>query len=215
MILGIKKPFWRDEDANIVCAKDDCQQRCSEECPIWHNMKGEKYLHYGLTEKAIEEFKKAVSIAIDYTEAYNSLGMIYVSMKRYQEAHDAFYEAVERKNDQRAIQGLIIASINLGLYQEALDCCDEFEYHLGCSVQELREEAERLSARSCRKKKVWPLDTISYTGPEDLSRQTSGSPANRHTQDPGPSIPKFCRECGTRLSPSARYCPNCGWAIQK
>lgn len=55
------------------------------------------------------------------------------------------------------------------------------------------------------------IDAISYT-PETTEKSESTS---SHTKAAaGPSAPKFCRYCGTKLSAETAFCANCGGKLK-
>ena len=137
---------WRDKKGNLVCPGDACPAECDDSCPIWNNTMGSQLMSLGHAEKARDEFLKAIEIAPDFADAYNNLGCLYGSYNNHGEARRYFLKALSIRNIYpNAMNSLIIAEKNLGLYDAALEHCDEYDQYPDCDATELREKV--LSAK--------------------------------------------------------------------
>ena len=117
---------WRDNKGRIYCPGDSCPKDCDDSCPVWCASKAAVLLQRtNNIEKAIEEYKKAVSLAPDFKDAWSNLGSCYGQLNNHIEAKRAFSVAYEIDYSySNAIYGLIISCKNLGQYEEALKYCD-------------------------------------------------------------------------------------------
>ena len=130
---------WRDKNGNISCPGDDCPKKCDETCPIWCQTMALTMMKMGENQKAIEEFKKALTLAPDFKDAWVNMAAIYGSMNNHMEANKAYKTAYAiDKKYKNALFGLIISCKNLGQFEEALKYCDEFEAVVG------KTEADKL-----------------------------------------------------------------------
>lgn len=121
------KVVWRDNQGRIVCNGDACPQKCDDTCPIWCQTMAISLMRIGQEEKAIEEFKKALSIAPDFKDAWVNLAAIYGGKDNHLEANKAYQSAYAIDNNYKnAIFGLIFSFKNLGQFEEALKYCDEY-----------------------------------------------------------------------------------------
>ena len=153
-MLGKKKKnnidsvVWRDQNGKIVCqGEQNCPQECNSMCPIWQNTRGLEMLQIGQPLKAIPFFQQAVAIAPDFIDAINNLGSAYGSNNQHDKAYEYFKKALELNKDYpKATFGLIVASKNLGKYDEALKYCDAYDRLPGCNAEEIREEIQRLAS---------------------------------------------------------------------
>lgn len=137
---------WRDKKGNLVCPGDACPAECDDSCPIWNNTMGLQLMSLGHAEKARDEFLKAIEIAPDFADAYNNLGCLYGSYNNHGEARRYFLKALSIRNIYpNAMNSLIVAEKNLGLYDAALEHCDEYDQYPDCDATELREKV--LSAK--------------------------------------------------------------------
>ena len=133
---------WRDENGNIRCPGDDCIITCEDGCPIWYHTMGLSLIQMGAEEEAIDYFKKALTIAPDYKEAWSNMATAYGRLNKHLEANKAYHIAYNLDNSyEKALWGLIASCKNLGQFEEALQYCDEY----ALTVDE--EEAEFLRAR--------------------------------------------------------------------
>lgn len=138
-------PTWHDKTGKIICLGDDCKAKCDDRCPIWWNTRGVKYLTTKQPFPAISNLEKAIVIAPDFAEAYNNLGAAHGAVNHHQQAYDAYKKALSLKSPYpNALYGLIVSEKNLGMYQEALAHCDEYDNLPGCSSIELRAEIANL-----------------------------------------------------------------------
>ncbi len=130
---------WRDNDGKIYCPGDACPQKCDDSCPIWCQTMALTMMKMGEGSKAIEEFRKALTIAPDFKDAWVNMAAVYGSMNNHLEANKAYKAAYAiDKKYTNALFGLIISCKNLGQFEEALKYCDEFEVIAG------KAEAEKL-----------------------------------------------------------------------
>ena len=131
---------WRDKAGKISCPGDDCAAECDKTCPIWLNTMGLSMLKIKAFDKAIEAFSDSISLAPDFLDAQNNLGTAYGMNNQHQKAYEAFKKAHEMKKDYpKALHGLIVAETNLGMTQEALQHCNEYDELPGCDSSRLRE----------------------------------------------------------------------------
>lgn len=122
-----QKEVWRNKDGRIECPGDACPKACDETCPIWCQTLAVQRMQAGQNEAALAYFKKALTIAPDFKDAWVNLASIYGMMNNDLEANKAFKTAYALDGHYRqAIHGLIISSKNLGQFDEALKYCDEY-----------------------------------------------------------------------------------------
>jgi tetratricopeptide (TPR) repeat protein len=119
---------WRTNDGKLSCPGDSCPRDCDELCPIWCQTTAITYMQCGHHELAIEQFKKALTLAPDYKEAWCNLAAVYGTMNNHMEANKTYKAAyMLDKKYKNALFGLIISSKNLGQLEEALKYCEEYE----------------------------------------------------------------------------------------
>lgn len=151
-----KMPAWRDSNGKINCPGDNCRQECDDTCPIWLNTCALEALTQSQTETAISRLRQAILLAPDFADAYSNLGSAYGMSNRHKEAYDAFSKALElREGYPQALQGLIIAEKNLGMYEDALRHCDQLEDVTTGSVETIREEIRSLMKRPTAEQPNW------------------------------------------------------------
>ena len=122
-----QKEVWRDCNGNIRCPGDSCPQECDDRCPIWCQTMAISLVNIGHDDKAIDSFKRALSIAPDFKEAWVNLAATYGGMNDHMEANKAYKMAYSIDKDYKnAIFGLIISCKNLGQFEEALSYCEEY-----------------------------------------------------------------------------------------
>jgi tetratricopeptide (TPR) repeat protein len=85
----IRNIDWKNED-NLYIAT----AKTSPSSPNTHNNLGDVYGRQGNTEKAIEEFKKAIEIKPDYADAYHNLANTYHGIGRIDEAIENYQKAL-------------------------------------------------------------------------------------------------------------------------
>lgn len=138
---------WRDETGKISCKGDDCLIECDENCPIFLNTIGLSLLKEEQYENAIEAFKDALHIAPDFLDAQNNLGTTFGMCNQHQKAYDAFLAAHKMKeNYPNALFGLIVAETNLGLIDDALQHCNEYDMLPGCDSIKLRQRLNQCNS---------------------------------------------------------------------
>lgn len=131
---------WRNRHGKIVCPGDNCPQECDESCPIWLNTLGLMNLQTENYEQAIDKFKKSISIADDFIDAYNNLGVAYGMSDQHKSAYEAYKKAHDLDaNYPKALYGLILSEINLKMFGEASKHCDEYDKLPECDSSELRK----------------------------------------------------------------------------
>ena len=75
----------------------------------------------GGPDLAVYEYRRAVQFNPSYAEAYNNLGVIYLEIKRYQDAEKAFIKALEVKPDFfEARNNLALVYMHVKRYHKAL-----------------------------------------------------------------------------------------------
>lgn len=147
----LKKPFWRDDSGKVACPGDDCPLECDDSCPIWLNTKGLSMLQINQFDKAVAHFNAALALAPDFLDVQNNLGTAYGMNNQHQEAYEAFKKAHEMKKDYpKALNGLIVAEMNLGLFEDARRHCDELEAIPGCDASGLREKLESKEGKTAQ-----------------------------------------------------------------
>ena len=133
---------WRDKNGNIMCPGDACPKECDKSCPIWLNTMGLKMLQLGEYDSAIRSFGDALSLASDFVDVQNNIGTAYGLNDQHQDALNAFKKALEmRPNYPKALSGLVVASKNLGKFEDATKYCNQLEM-LGYDVSDLREDIQ-------------------------------------------------------------------------
>ena len=136
-----QKEVWRDSNGNIRCPGDSCPRECDDRCPIWCQTMTISLMNMGHGDKAVDSFKRALSIAPDFKEAWVNLAATYGGMNDHMEANKAYKTAYAiDKNYRNAIFGLIISCKNLGQFEEALSYCEEYSRFD-------KTEAEKLKAQ--------------------------------------------------------------------
>ena len=137
-----KKVVWRDKDGKVTCpGPSACPDGCDDDCPIFHNTEGLALLRSNKPIEAIEEFRKAVSMAPDFYEFLNNLASAYGMSGQHQKAYECFTKTLELKKDNpKAIHGLMLSAFNIGKFDEALQRCDEYERITGTDMQGERAE---------------------------------------------------------------------------
>ena len=108
-------------------------------CPIWLNTMGLKMLQIGQPEGAIRAFNDALALAPDFIDVQNNIGTAYGMNDQHEKAYAAFKKAFEMKPGYlKALNGLIVSEKHLGMYEEALQHCDQME-RLGGNADQLRQ----------------------------------------------------------------------------
>lgn len=119
---------WRDKSGKLGCPGDYCPRDCNEDCPIWCQTTAITYMQNGHYDLAITQFKKALTLAPDYKEAWVNLAAVHGTMNNHLEANKAYKAAYSiDKGYKNALFGLIVSSKNLGQLDEALKYCEEYE----------------------------------------------------------------------------------------
>lgn len=130
---------WRDSTGTIAC-QGICPDECDKGCPIWLNNIGLAVLKLREYDKAIQTFSEALAIAPDFYDAQNNLGTAYGMKGQHPEAYQAFKKAHDMKRDRpKALHGLIVAETNLGMFEEAMCHCFEYDQLPGCNSENLRK----------------------------------------------------------------------------
>ncbi len=206
-------PVWRDKNGKITCPGDSCPQECDDRCPIWLNTCGLEKLMASQPKQSINYFKRAIALAADFPDAYNNLGTAYGMSNMHREAYDAFCKALElRQNYPQALYGRIVTEKNLGQYSEALKHCDEYERLTGKSIQTLRNDIKKLTAKNVQTEISWASITQKLL--ED------GRKAGFIQSNGFPNIPEIMAEaertCKKVMDGIWDYCtknPNADWGF--
>lgn len=145
MCNSTEKVVWRDRNGKVACPGPmGCPHGCEDSCPIFHNSEGLSFLRENKPLAAIPHFQRAVSIAPDFHEFHNNLGVAYGASGQHQKAYESFTKTLELKKDYpKAIHGLLLSSANLGKYDEALRLCDEYERITGINMQSARAQIKQ------------------------------------------------------------------------
>lgn len=139
------RPVWRDKTGKIFCSGDSCKQECDDRCPIFLNTRGLQFLTMGKPWPAIANFKQAIELAPDFADVYNNLGAAFGNANQHKEAKEAYTKALSLRHPfPKALYGLIVSEKNLGMLQDALKHCDEYDKLPGCDSKELRAEINKL-----------------------------------------------------------------------
>ena len=95
-----------------------------------HYFLGKAYLGKGMRDKAVEEFKEAISLKADYSEAHNDLGVLYLDKDLWDKAIEEFDRALANQIYDTPSMALYNAGLayyakkdyktSLAKYQEAL-----------------------------------------------------------------------------------------------
>lgn len=143
-IFKKQKDVWRNKDGRIECPGDNCPKSCDDTCPIWCQTLAIQQMRAGQNEAALTYFRKALTIAPDYKEAWVNLASTYGMMNNHLEANKAFKTAYALDDHyKQAVTGLIISCKNLGQFDEALKYCDEFAIKISkIEADKLRRQIE-------------------------------------------------------------------------
>lgn len=91
--------FNRDESKHLhmKCAEcnNDCEYEKGEDCAVYHKTDGDSMFVREYFDKAIDSYKVAIAINPEFAEAWNNLGVVYGTQRRYQEALDCFEKALQ------------------------------------------------------------------------------------------------------------------------
>lgn len=134
---------WRNSTGKIKCTKGYCNEECESEknCPIMFNTIGITMFNMKQLDMAIDAFQSALALAPDFQEAQYNLGMSYGMSDQHQEAYTAFKAAYDMdKNSHKSLFNLIVAETNLGLKEDALKHCDEYDKFPECDSKDLRKK---------------------------------------------------------------------------
>ena len=93
------KPVWRDQMGKIVCHEELCDQKCNAHCPVYLKIKGDEKVLTEQYGRAIFFYLQAISIADDYTEAWEKLSICYEKIGKTTEAAFAHNNAVGRPDN--------------------------------------------------------------------------------------------------------------------
>lgn len=148
-----QKDVWRDDNGIIRCPGYDCPKKCDDTCPIWCQTIAISLMNSGQDEKAIGSFKRAISIAPDFKEAWVNLAATYGGLNDHMEANKAYKAAYALdKNYKNAIFGLIVSCKNLGQFEEALSYCEEYKRFDKSEAEKLKAQVieVRDSGKICR-----------------------------------------------------------------
>jgi tetratricopeptide (TPR) repeat protein len=86
--------------------------------------RGKTLAKQGNYDEAIVEFKRAIELKPDYSNAYVRLGEVYRTQKKYDEAFQAFRSGIEKDpQSSRGYVRLIKTYRDLGKLTEARDAC--------------------------------------------------------------------------------------------
>jgi len=86
----IRNLDWRNQDALWVATA-----KVSPSSPQNHNNLGDMYARHGELEKAVEEFKKAIELKLNYGDAYHNLANVYHQMRKDDLAKENYQKALE------------------------------------------------------------------------------------------------------------------------
>lgn len=128
-----KEVPWRDENGKLVCQEDKCGETCNPRCPIHLKTDADQKQIKGDIQVSIAYYKAALEVAGDFDEAWNNLANAYGQLDMHKEAYEAFKRAYEGSNGRRgnALYCMAVASKNIGLFDEALRYCDEYDAKFG------------------------------------------------------------------------------------
>lgn len=154
---------WRTNGGSIQCSDRDCTQECDETCPIaLVNMAMEQIGLYNLDD-ALRYVEKALRIAPDYIDAWNTKGKIGSLKNLHGMEHDSYKKSYElNPTKPTTLRGYIAACLELGklnenndLFEKCIKLCDEYEnVKHDDQVSTYKEEAYRLLGRTEQTNKV-------------------------------------------------------------
>ena len=141
-----------------------------------YNIIGSANQSLGNLEKAVEDFKKAVSINPDFSEAYNNMGTTLKNQDKLEEAITAYEKAISlRPNYAQAFYNLGIILLDLNKLKEAeiytLKAIEinpnfaDFYYNLGAIYQKHQKLEESITAYE----KALSLDPYNSAARADIS----------------------------------------------
>ena len=90
---------WRDSAGRILCQEELCNQQCDSQCPVYLKVKGDEKILTKQYGRATFFYLQAVSIADDYTEAWEKLAACYEKIGKTTEAAFARNRTVGSPND--------------------------------------------------------------------------------------------------------------------
>jgi predicted AlkP superfamily phosphohydrolase/phosphomutase/Flp pilus assembly protein TadD len=90
-----------------------------------HNNLGQRYQERGDFLKAIEEYKKAISMRPAFYSAYNNLAVCYGKLGRLEEAEEALLKTIELKpDDYYAMNNLAVTFVKTGRMKDAREMAE-------------------------------------------------------------------------------------------
>lgn len=133
---------WDNED-NLYLAT----AKTSPSSPVNHNNLGDVYSRRGDSEKAAEEFKKAIAINPHYADAFHNLALTYQNMKKFDEAIFNYQEAIKyNPNLWQSYQNLAEIYFNQGDRQKAYEAIKK-SAEINPTDPELQENLKMIRGR--------------------------------------------------------------------
>ena len=94
MHVNVAMAYIEARDFNGALKELTPAEKLSPHNPQIHHLLGLSYYGKGYKQKALDEFKKAIALKPDYSDAFNDLGTIYLDMEQWDLAISAFNQAL-------------------------------------------------------------------------------------------------------------------------
>ncbi len=134
------------------------QEEQEQSDPYYWMRMGYLFSRRGETERAMEAFKKALSLAPDDAKAWNNMGVIHYEKGEYESAIPCFKKAIALDpNDQRFWYNLGLAYHHIGAYEDAISA-----YNASLHIEEARAKVWNDLGVTYRIKGEWEKALMCY-----------------------------------------------------
>lgn len=150
---------YLDEQGFPKCPGDDvCPGPCDETCPIIAYRTSRELYQSGDYDKSLDLVRKAIVRIPDekYPAAWCLHGCICLCRQSWRDANNSFQQSyVLDRGHSEPLLGGIVATINMGKFDEALEICRKYVQDFGSDedVEHLRQVAETEKQKAAEAKK--------------------------------------------------------------
>lgn len=102
-VILLRKKLFTQATTNLVKAVKAWEGEPEELAQV-HNALGYSYFNLDKVEDSVKEYRKAVELQPGYVTAWNNLGDAYEKLKDFDNAYDAYKEALAYAPDNRVAQ---------------------------------------------------------------------------------------------------------------